>query len=46
MKYLKIRNEEAGCTVVDNKKRKKLITRMKKIMESKTFLLSLIALIS
>ena len=45
-KYLKIRNEEAGCTVVDNKKRKKLITRMKKIMESKTFLLSLIGIMA
>ena len=45
-KYIKIRNEEAGCTVVDNKKRKKLITRIKKIMDSKTFLLSLIGIIA
>lgn len=45
-KYLKIRKEEAGCTVVDNKKRKKLVTKMKKIMESKTFLLSMIGIIT
>ena len=45
-KYFKIRNEEAGCTVVDNKKRKKLITKIKKIMDSKTFLLSLIGIIT
>lgn len=41
-KYLKTRKEEAGCTVVDNKKRKKLVTRVRKIMDSKSFLLSLI----
>ncbi len=45
-KYLKIRKEEAGCTVVDNKKRKKLVTKMKKIMESKTFLLSMLGIIT
>ena len=44
-KYLKIRKEEAGCTVVDDKKRKKLITRMKKIMNSNSFILSLIGII-
>ncbi len=45
-KYLKIRDEEAGCTVVDSKKRKKLITKIKKIMDSKTFLLSMIGIIT
>ena len=45
-KYFKIRNEEAGCTVVDSKKRKKLVTKIKKIMNSKTFLLSLIGIIT
>lgn len=45
-KYLKIIKEEAGCTVVDSKKRKKLITRMKKIMDSKTFFLSMIGIIA
>ncbi len=45
-KYLKTRKEEAGCTVVDNKKRKKLTTRMKKIIESKSFALSIIGIIT
>ncbi len=45
-KYFKIRNEEAGCTVVDSKKRKKLITKIKKIMDSKTFMLSMIGIIA
>ena len=45
-KYFKIRKEEAGCTVVDSKKRKKLVTKMKKIMNSKTFFLSLIGIIA
>ncbi len=41
-KYLKTRKEEDGCTVVDSKKRKKLSSKVKQIMESKSFLLSLI----
>ena len=45
-KYLKTRKEEAGCTVVDTKKRKKLFTKMKKIIESKSFILSLIGIIT
>ena len=45
-KYFKIRKEEAGCTVIDSKKRKKLITRIKKIMDSKTFLLSMLGIIT
>ncbi len=44
-KYLKIRKEEAGCTVVDDKKRKKLISRMRNIIKSKSFGLSLIGII-
>ena len=44
-KYFKIRNEEAGCSVVDNKKRKKLMTRIRKIMESNSFILSLLGII-
>ena len=36
-KYLKIRKEEAGCTVVDDKKRKKIISKMKEIIKSKSF---------
>ena len=44
-KYLKIRKEEAGCTVVDDKKRKNLISRMKKIVNNKSFGLSIIGVI-
>lgn len=44
-KYLQTRKEEAGCTVVDDKKRKKLVSRMKKIIESKSFMLSVIGII-
>ena len=44
-KYFKERKEANGCSVVDNKKRKKIITRMKKIMNSKSFILSLIGII-
>lgn len=44
-KYLKIRKEAAGCTVVDSKKRKKLITKMKNIITTKSFSLSLIGII-
>ena len=39
-KYFKIRKEEAGCSVVDNKKRKKLIIQIKKIINSNSFMLS------
>jgi len=45
-KYLKTRKEEAGCTVVDDKKRKKIITRTKKIMNSKSFILALAGIIA
>ena len=44
-KYITIRNEENGCTVVDDKKRKKLITKVKKIMDSKSFILSIVGII-
>ena len=40
-KYLKIRKEEAGCTIVDDKKRKKIITKMRNIIKSKSFGLAL-----
>jgi len=43
-KYLKIRKEEAGCVVVDKKKRKKLATRMKSIIETRSFILALIGI--
>ena len=44
-KYLKTRKEEAGCTVVDSKKRKKLSTRMKNIMNNNSFILALLGII-
>ena len=45
-KYLKIRKEEAGCTIVDDKKRKSLMTKMKKIINSRSFLFSLIGIMA
>ena len=44
-KYLKARKEDAGCTVVDDKKRKKLITKMKRIMNSNNFIFALFGII-
>lgn len=44
-KYLKIRKEEAGCTVVDTKKRKKLTGRMKNIIKSNSFAFSFFGII-
>ena len=44
-KYLKIRKEEAGCSVVDDKKRKGLIKKMGKIINSRTFGLAMIGII-
>ena len=41
-KYLKIRKEQTGCTVIDNKKRKKLITKIHRIIDSKNFFLTII----
>ena len=45
-KYLKTRKEEAGCVVVDDKKRKKITTKVKNIMNSKTFILALFGVIT
>lgn len=43
-KYLKIRKEEAGCSIVDSKKRKKLVTKVKKIISNKNFILSIVGI--
>ena len=43
-KYLRTRKEEEGCTVVDDKKRKKIMTKVRKIMGEKSFLLSLMGI--
>ena len=40
-KYIKTRKENTGCTVVDSKKRRKIITKMKNIMNSKNFLFAM-----
>jgi len=45
-KYLTIRKEEDGCTIVDDKKRKGLISKMKKIINSRSFILSLIGIMT
>ena len=44
-KYFRQRKESAGCEIVDDKKRKKIITKMKKIMDSKSFIISLVGII-
>ena len=43
-KYFKMRKKDDGCSVVDSKKRKKIMTRMRKVMESKSFVLSLVGI--
>lgn len=40
-KYIQTRKEDTGCTVVDSKKRRKIITKMKSIMNSKNFLFAM-----
>ena len=45
-KYFKTRKEEAGCVVVDDKKRKKIVTKVKSIMNSKSFLFAMIGIIT
>ena len=44
-KYLITRKKNAGCTIVDDRKRKKIVARMKKIMNSKSFLISIFGII-
>ena len=44
-KYLKTRKDSAGCTVVNDQKRKTIITRMKKILNSKSFIISILGMI-
>ena len=45
-KYLEIRKEENGCKIVDDKKRKKIMTKMKKVLNSKNFVLALLGIIT
>ena len=44
-KYLKIRKEEVGCSVVDDKKRKRIIKKMKGIIDSRSFLFSVLGIV-
>ena len=44
-KYLKIRKEEAGCTIVDDRKRKSIIKKTRSIINSKSFGLALVGII-
>ena len=44
-KYLKIRKEEAGCSVIDDKKRKGLIKRIRSIIDNNNFILALFGII-
>jgi hypothetical protein len=45
-KYIETRNDSVGCKVVDNKKRKIIITKIKNIINNKSLLLSLIGIIT
>ncbi len=45
-KYIKTRKEVAGCTVVDDKKRKKLSKRIKKIIESQSFTFAIFGIVA
>lgn len=44
-KYLKTRNEDAGCTVVNDKKRKTVISKSHKIINEENIIISLIGII-
>ena len=43
-KYFKERKEKIGCTIVDDKKRKKIVKKMRDIIESKSFIFSVIGI--
>ena len=43
-KYFKMRKKETGCEVVNETRRKKLITRIRNIIDSKSFILALIGI--
>lgn len=45
-KYYKTRNDDAGCHVVDDKKRKKIFTRIKKFTTEKNLFLALVGVIA
>ena len=45
LKFFKNKNKENGCSVVDNKQRKKIIEKIKDITKEKSFLLAMIGVI-
>ena len=45
-RYIKSRNDEASCDVVDKNKRKKIMVKTKKIVSNEKFILSLIGIIA
>lgn len=45
-KYLDTRNNEVGCSVVDDKKRTKIIGKIKEIIKSKSFAFSIVGIIT
>lgn len=45
-KYIDSKNEEVGCTVVDDKKRTKIISKIKDIIKNKSFMFSMIGIIT
>jgi len=44
-KYFKLRKENIGCSVIDNKKRKKIIVRLHDIIEKRSFILAILGII-
>ena len=44
--YYKERKEEDGCHVVDNKKRKKIVTKLKKIKNARNFFIALVGIMA
>ncbi len=44
-KYYSTRNEEAGCEIIDDKKRKKVFNRIKKFIQEKNVLLALLGVV-
>ena len=43
--YKSVKNKDVGCEVVDNKKRKKIITKIKKFTTEKSFILAMLGII-
>jgi len=44
--YYKTRKQESGCTVTDHKKRKKITTKIRKIVSEKSFIIAFLGIIT